>query len=122
MDTKRLKFDNMMEQVERRKYQTKVPAWIRKIMKMKEPTTNQDEEYNNGGGGGTRRFKKQNRDRGSRNKHILNAYICMECKLGQNESFRDIFHPGNVRGMENQKKKVWFPDVPPVANFGLLLR
>ena len=29
----------------------------------------------------------------------------MDCKLGQNESFRDIFHPGNVRGMENQKKR-----------------
>ena len=38
----------------------------------------------------------------------------MECKLGQNEPFRDIFHPGNVRGMENPKKNngsqmcLWF--------------
>ena len=29
----------------------------------------------------------------------------MECKLGQNEPFRDTFHPVNVRGMENLKKK-----------------
>ena len=51
MDTKRLKFDDMMEQVERDEYQTKIPAWIRKITKTKEPTPTQYEEQNNGGGG-----------------------------------------------------------------------
>ena len=35
IDTKKLDFSNMLEQVERREYQTKVPDWIRKIMKKK---------------------------------------------------------------------------------------
>ena len=62
MDTKRLKFDDMIEQVKSREYQTKIPAWIHKLTRTKKPTPNQDEEYNNGGGrsggdGGKCRFK-----------------------------------------------------------------
>ena len=50
MDTKKLSLDNMIEQVERGEYQTKEPAWIRKIMKKKEPSQNQDDQYTQGGG------------------------------------------------------------------------
>ena len=42
MDTKMLKFNDMMEQVKRCEYQTKIPAWILKITKTKEPTPTQD--------------------------------------------------------------------------------
>ena len=51
MDIKRLNFDDMVEQVERREHQTEIPAQILKIMKTKEPTLTQDEEHNNDGGG-----------------------------------------------------------------------
>jgi len=36
IDTAKLDFTDMLEQVERREYHTKVPAWIRKLMKKKE--------------------------------------------------------------------------------------
>ena len=44
IDTKKLDFSNMLEQVERREYQTKVPSWIKKIMKKNEGTPSGDED------------------------------------------------------------------------------
>ena len=45
IDTKKLVFQDMLEQVEPREYHTKVPAWIRKLMKKKEKKT-QDRDNN----------------------------------------------------------------------------
>ena len=114
IDTKKLCFEDMMEQVERREFQSKVPAWIKKIMKKKEPPPHDEGDKNKNTGGGSRngmdkrrRFQEgDNRNqRGGRGKRLTNANIQASCKLSHNEPFRDIFHPGNVRDMTKPTKK-----------------
>ena len=116
IDMKKLSFEDMMEQVERREFQTKVPAWIRKIMKKKENTQidEGDKPQNTSGGGGDnnnrrRRFQENNRNersqRGNRGKRITNGNLHSSCKLAHNEPFRDIFHPGNIREFSKPVKK-----------------
>ena len=98
IDTKKLDFSDMLEQVERREYQTKIPSCIRKIMKKKETSTTPEDNkiIDSGGGsgggqgGGGHRKCQESRGNGC-TKQANNNNICSECKLGNNEPFRDIF-------------------------------
>ena len=95
----------MLEQIERREYHTKVPSWIRKIMKKKERKST--ERYNKphgvgrgGGGGGEERQRRQFGNDSDRSKKIANANLQESCALKVTEQFRDLFHPGNIRNMD----------------------
>ena len=107
----------MLEQVERREYVAKSPAWIRKLLKKKEKKNEDGDGYegrNRGGGGGGR---GTNRERGDRDKRrqfgsnndrgtrIPNANTQDGCTLEPTEMFRDVFHPGNVRFLVKPKLK-----------------
>ena len=117
IDTDKLDFSDMLEQVERREYVAKSPAWIRKLLKKKEKKNEDGDGYegrNRGGGGGGR---GTNRERGDRDKRrqfgsnndrgtrIPNANTQDGCTLEPTEMFRDVFHPGNVRFLVKPKLK-----------------
>ena len=98
IDMKKLDFSDMLEKVERREYQTKVPSWIRKVMKKKETlTTPEDNKIldrggsSGGGQGGVGRRKFQEGRGNGQTKRVMNNNICSECKLGNNDPFRDMF-------------------------------
>lgn len=52
IDTNKLDFSNMLEQVKQRKYYTKSPTWIRTLMKKKERRPNDCNSGRDGDGGG----------------------------------------------------------------------
>ena len=53
------------------------------------------------GGGGGRNLQEGRGNGGT--KGVMNNNICSQCKLGNNELFRDIFHPSNIKGIEKPK-------------------
>ena len=63
IDIHKLDFSDIMEQVERREYNSKIPSWIRKLIKKQEASKKpglereQDGGGQNGGGGGGGRQK-----------------------------------------------------------------
>ena len=109
IDSKKLDFNDMMEEVERREYTGKTPAWIRKLTKKKEEKA----RTGNGSGGhrghreGGRPTRRQfnNDDDSERNRRIQNPNMHEDCKLRPNEQLRDLFHPGNTRGLTKPKLK-----------------
>jgi len=109
IDLKKLDFNDMLEQVERREYHTKVPSWIRKMMKKKEKKHGDHDRHqrgSGGGGGGGRGSERTRRQFGSdsdRSKKIANANSHEGCMLKMTEQFRDLFHPGNIRNLEKPK-------------------
>ena len=103
IDINKLDFSDIMDQVERREYMCKVPHWITKLVKLREKKP----ENKSGGGLSTRSFGK---GRGidmdnKRSKRIPNPDQHEVCKLAENESYRSLFHPGNVKGLDKPKKK-----------------
>ena len=56
INTKKLDFSDMLEQVERRESQTKVPSWVRRIIKKKETLTTREDNkiLDRGGSSGSR--------------------------------------------------------------------
>ena len=113
IDTTKLDFSDMLEQVERREYHTKVPTWIRKLMKKKERKPGRDQPIgkgHGGGGGGGRnggeeKTRRQFGNESDRSKKIQNPQAQESCMLQLNEQFRDLFHPGNLRNVEKPKLK-----------------
>ena len=116
IDINKLDFDDIMEQVERREYNTKIPAWIRKLVKKQEASkkTVYERDPGNGtgssggsggGGGGGRQKRRQFNNDQTRSRRIMNPNAKDNCKLKQDEQFRDIFHPGNVRTITKPKFK-----------------
>ena len=57
----------------------------------------------NGGGGGKEKRRRTFQPRDD-SKKISNNNQCDYCKLHSNERFRDVFHPGNIRGLERPKR------------------
>ena len=68
-----------------------------------------------------------------RSKRILNPDQHAICKLAENESYRSLFHPGNIRDLEKPKKKTGemiclrchtlgycFPDCKYISGHGTL--
>ena len=101
----------MLEQVERREYHTKVPAWIKKLMKKKEKKLGERDRHQRGGGGGDsgrggeseQKTRCQFGNDSERAKKIQIANPQEGCMLQLTEHFRDLFHPGNVRNQEKPK-------------------
>ena len=94
----------MLEQVEYREYHTKVPAWIRKMMKKKEKKHGDRDWYQRGGGGGG--YEKTRCQFGTdseRSKKIANAHPQQGCIFQSTEQFRDLFHPGSIRNLDKPK-------------------
>ena len=113
IDTKKLDFDNIMEQVERREYNTKVPIWIKKLIRKQEASkkTMHDRDHENGNGeggsgGNGRQKRRQFTDDQARSRRIMNPSMREDCKLRQNEQFKDVFHPGNNRTLTKPKYKM----------------
>ena len=107
IDTAKLDFTDMLEQIERREYHTKVPSWIRKIMKKKEKKSSDRDTKRHGGGGGGGGEEKTRRQFGTdsdRSKKIANAHPQEDCTLKITEQFRDLFHPGNIRNMDKPNR------------------
>ena len=107
IDTDKLDFSDMLEQVKRREYVAKSPAWIRKLLKKEKKNEDGDgyEGHGRGGGRGGRGKRERgdrdkrcqfgsNNDRGTR---ISNENTQEGCTLKLTEMFRDVFHSGNVR-------------------------
>ena len=100
----------MMEQVERGEFQTRIPPWLRRLIKKRERKEPEDsynkgsDNYNKGGGSSERGTRRQFKE-GDRQKRITSGNMGTKCKLGQNEQFKDIFHPGNIKGMDKPMKK-----------------
>ena len=124
IDIHKLDFSDIMEQVERREYNSKIPSWIKKLVKKQEaskkPSFERDPGYgqegggNNGGGGGggggggngrQKRRQFNNNNDNNRSRRIMNPNVKENCKLKPNEQFRDIFHPRNVRTLTKPKFK-----------------
>ena len=100
IDIKKLEFDDIMDQVERREYNCKVPHWITKLVKLRE------KKAENKTPTGPRSFKRGGADQDIRkSKRIPFPHQHDCCKLAENESYRSLFHPGNIRGLEKPKKK-----------------
>jgi len=109
----------MLEQVERHEYHSKVPAWIRKLMKKEEKKLEDMDRYNrrgrggvggvNGGGGGrdrgNRYTRRQFRMINDRAIHVPNSNLQYGYMFELSEQFRNIFHPGNMRNFEKPKAK-----------------
>ena len=113
IDSKKLVFADMMEEVERREYTGKTPAWIRKLTKKKEEKSRAGTGSESGhrghnghssNGRPTRRQFNGGED-SDRNRRIQNPHMKEEHKLRPNEQLRDLFHPGNVRGLTRPKFK-----------------
>jgi hypothetical protein len=98
----------MLDQIECREYNTKVPTWIRKLVKKREDPQDQGFHPNGGGGGGggggrgnkRRQFRP---DEDKRVKRITNNDLLPSCKLGADLQLRDVFHPRNLKGVLRPK-------------------
>ena len=58
-----------------------------------------------GGGGGGWQKRRQFTDDQARSRRIMNPSMREDCKLRQNEQFKDVFHPGNIRTLTKPKYK-----------------
>ena len=83
IDMKKLDFQDILEQVERREYHTKVPAWIRQMMKKKEKKHGDRDRHQRGGGGGgyEQKTRRQFGTDSERSKKIVNANPKQGCML-----------------------------------------
>ena len=108
----------MLQQVERREYNSKVPSWITKLIKSREqkspPLNDYGDRYNRGGSGGggnggrsgdLKRRSFNNKNDSERSVRVNNSNQHDTCKLRSNESYKDIFHPGNTCRLTKPKKK-----------------
>jgi len=112
----KLKFDDIMEQIEQRDYNSKSPARITGLTKKRELQKDTDNNTDTGGNSGNFNSGGRNGGGGGKEKHhrtfqpwddskkVSNNNQCDSCKLHSNERFRDIFHPGNIRGLERPKR------------------
>ena len=53
IDTEKIDFRDLQEQIERQEYHTKIPAWIKRLMAKKNTTRNHGDGTGSSGGGGT---------------------------------------------------------------------
>ena len=103
IDTAKLEFNDLLEQIKLREYMTKILIWIRKLVKsansaQKDKVVNDD---GNGGGhrdsspgrGGQKWRQFQDSDRHSHS--IINSNMIDACRLG-NMQLRDVFNPSNI--------------------------
>ena len=102
IDTSLLDFSEMMHQVERRQFPTKSPAWITRLMKKREAQKDLHRNTKTGGGWGgdtNRGTKRRQFTPKDSSKRVFNGKDVSAYKLKQNEQFRDMFHPGNIKGV-----------------------
>ena len=83
VDVNKLEFDDLLEQLENFEYNTKVPAWIRTLLK-KRGSDSYDDTNSGGGETGGRYKRRQVRDSGEKRK-IEYPNVAESCKLSQNE-------------------------------------
>ena len=94
MNVSHLDFTDLMRAVERREYYCKPPSWLTKLVKSKErkPT-----------GAEKRRRGPEPEDR--RSLMVKNMQTVQACRLAEDESYRFMFHPGNLKGLQKPKRK-----------------
>ena len=99
----KLDFSDMLQQVERREYNSKVPSWITKLIKSCEqkpfPSNDYGDRYNRGGGGGggnrgrsgdLKRRSFNNKNDSERSVRVNNSNQHDLCKIRSDESYKDI--------------------------------
>ena len=101
IDMDKLDFSDILQQVERREYICKVPHWITRLMKAKDKKQDLAKQGDDGNAGSSRSLGKgRSFDRDNkRNKKVANPNQYAICKLAETESYRSLFHPGNLRGL-----------------------
>ena len=110
IQTRRIDWTGLMDQIESREFVTKIPAWIRKLVKKKEGKPQEVPNGRGAGGGGREDLSGQkrrqfNKQEGRRCK-TFNSNIMEECKLKKNELLRTFFHPSNTSALEKPKLKM----------------
>ena len=102
IDVERLDFSDILQQVERRKYNYKHPAWVSKLIAKREKKVEKlpcD---------GSKRIFFNTKDKvqeGGRIQRIPNLNMVNSCKLKDGELQKFIFHPENIRLIEKLMKK-----------------
>ena len=97
IQTRRIDWTGLMDQIESREFVTKIPSWIRKLVKKREGKPQEAPNGRGAGGGGREDLSGQkrrqfNQQEGRRAK-IFNSNIMDECKLKKNELLRTFFTP-----------------------------
>ena len=108
-DTVTLDISDMFEQFKRCKYPTNVPTWTRHLLKKKRKLDREQSRRerghsgkgNGGCGAGEEKKHRQFGNNAERSKKIKNPNAKESCMLQPNEQFIDLFHPSNLRNVEN---------------------
>ena len=110
MNISKLDFKNIMEQIKRRKYMTKIPIWIRKYVNKREhraPDACSRESGEDADDGrvheGLRQKPRQFQDNNRRSRCIINNDMIEACYLQGNMQSKDVFQPANISGMYRPK-------------------
>ena len=97
----KLDFSNIRQQVERREYNCKPPAWVSKLIAKREKRHEKTPRET-----GKRRFFDEDKGQdGNRPQRVNNPSIAESCKLKDGEQHKYIFHPGNIRRIDKPMKK-----------------
>ena len=100
IDAKKLEFNDIMDQVERREYNCKVPHWINKLIKLREKKAEAKTAT------GPRSFKRGGADQDIRKSKKIpfpHKHDC--CKLAENESYKSLFHLATLGDWRNPRKR-----------------
>ena len=101
IDVEKLDFSDILQQVERREYNCKPPAWVSKLIAKREKRHEKTPRET-----GKRRFFDEDKGQdGNRPQKINNPSIAESCKLKDGEQHKYIFHPGNIRRIDKPMKK-----------------
>ena len=84
-----LDFTDLIRAVERRKYYCKPPSWLTKLFKSKERKPTGAEKRRRG-------FKPEE----GRNLMVKNMQTVQACRLAEDESYRFVIYPGNLKGLQ----------------------
>ena len=98
--TDKLQFADLLDQVESREYNTKAPAWIKSIVKKDKPTPD-----DNGNRKSERKRRTFDREDNNRSRKVDNPHARDNLKLKSEETYRLVFHPGNMRDLDKPKLK-----------------
>lgn len=114
IDIGKLDFSDMVEQVERLEYHSKLPSWIHKLMKKNEEnkktlTAKTDVTVDEVTAAAVTTAVIEVRDANLvkiiRVNHVQNTNSQYGCMLVLTKQFRDVFHPGVMRNLDKPKKK-----------------
>lgn len=86
-----------------------MPGWITRLLKKREaqktnPRHFEYQEGRRGGGGGIATGKRRQFSPQGQSKKVMNGADMKQCKLVPNEKYRELFHPGNLKGVLKPKR------------------